>query len=159
MYTINLHKEPFKFSCSHFTILTPTYAERLHGHNYQVRVTIAFHDVDPKLGLAFDFNSVKPLIRSFCDELDERILIPLNSPYLNLKDTGDQIEVQFLKKKYVFPKEDTLTLPIVNITTEELAKHACERIAKDMKDIPSWTQIKVSVEETRGQSVSYRLNR
>ncbi len=159
MYTINLAKEPFKFSCSHFTILSPTKAERLHGHNYQVRVSIAVRDTDPELGLAFDFNTVKPLIRAFCDELDERILLPKNSPFLKIQKDGGQIDVRFGKKRYGFPEEDTLTLPLVNITTEELSRFACERLVKDMKALPHWTLIKVSVEETRGQSVSYQLGR
>jgi 6-pyruvoyltetrahydropterin/6-carboxytetrahydropterin synthase len=159
MYTVNLAKEPFKFSCSHFTILGPDKAERLHGHNYQVRVTIAVRETDPKLGLAFDFNSVKPLIRAFCDELDERILLPRNSPYLKVEEANGQVEVRFGKKRYAFPKEDTLSLPLVNITTEELSRFACERLVKDMQPLPYWTHIKVSVEETRGQSVSYQIAR
>jgi 6-pyruvoyltetrahydropterin/6-carboxytetrahydropterin synthase len=159
MYTINLAKEPFKFSCSHFTILSATEAERLHGDNYQVRVSIAVRDTDPKLGLAFDFNTVKPLIRAFCDELDERILLPAKSPYLKIASEGGQVDVRFGKKRYGFPEEDTLTLPLVNITTEELSRYACERLVQDMKALPHWTQVKVSVEETRGQSVSYQLGR
>ena len=159
MYTINLAKEPFKFSCSHFTILSPTKAERLHGHNYQVRVSIAVREIDLQLGLAFDFNSVKPLIRTFCDELDERILLPTKSPFLKMHRRAEQIEVGFAQKLYSFPAEDTLSLPLVNITTEELSRFACERLVRDMKELPHWTQVKVSVEETRGQSVSYRLNR
>ena len=67
MYTVHLAKELFKFSCSHFTILSPEHAERLHGHNYQVRVDITVAKLDPTLGFAFDFNSVKPLIRKMCD--------------------------------------------------------------------------------------------
>ncbi len=159
MYTIHLAKEPFKFSCSHFTILAKDHAERLHGHNYQVRVSIAVSQTDAKLGLAFDFNMVKPLIREFCDQLDERILLPTESEYLSLKKQGSQIDVQFGEKKYSFPQDDTISLPLVNISSEELARFACERLLKKMKDLPYWTALKVNIEETRGQSVSYRLKR
>ncbi len=159
MYTINLAKEPFKFSCSHFTILSSSKAERLHGHNYQVRVSIKVREIDPKLGLAFDFNSVKPLIRAFCDELDERILLPGKSEYLKIESGKSGVDVQFGKKRYAFPAEDTLTLPLVNITTEELSRFAAERLVRDMKSLPHWTHLKVSVEETRGQSVSYQIAR
>lgn len=159
MYTIHLAKELFKFSCSHFTILGPAKAERLHGHNYQVKVSIRVGETDPKLGLAFDFNVVKPLIRKMCDELDERILLPQNSPFLKIKETDDQIEAQFGNKRYAFPKEDTLCLPLVNITTEELARHGCERLVRQMKDLPHWRSLEMNIEETRGQSVTYRLER
>src|SRR3954468_23190636 len=138
MYTLHLAKEPFKFSCSHFTILAADRGERLHGHNYQVRVSIRVKSTDPKLGLAFDFNEVKPLIRNLCDGLDERILLPLNSPYLSIKTDSGQVAVTFGKKRYSFPQEDTLTLPLVNITTEELARWTCESLVAQMTPLPFW---------------------
>ena len=159
MYTIHLAKEPFKFSCSHFTILAPDKAERLHGHNYQMHVDITVEALDPKLGFAFDFNEIKPRIREFCDALDERILIPTQSPFLKLKPGTENIEVQFGEKKYSFPLEDTLQLPLTNITTEELARFACHRLMADLKDLPKWTSILVHVEETRGQGVSFSQKR
>src|SRR6185312_11841203 len=114
MYTVHLAKEPFKFSCSHFTILSPDRAERLHGHNYQIRVDISVAQTDPQLGFAFDFNSVKPLIRALCDELDERILLPRHSPFLAIQSGPESVEVTFQKKHYVFPAEDTRLLPVIN---------------------------------------------
>ncbi|HMN69692.1 MAG TPA: 6-carboxytetrahydropterin synthase [Bdellovibrionales bacterium] len=159
MYTIHLAKEPFKFSCSHFTILTPTYAERLHGHNYQVRVSISCPGTDPRLGLVFDFNKVKPMIRSFCQELDERILIPERSPFLTIDKSEDEVELKFRERRYVFPLGDTRFIPVVNITTEELARLACEKLHQEMRDLPVWTGLKVNVEETRGQSISYKMKR
>ncbi len=159
MYTVHLAKELFKFSCSHFTILSPEHAERLHGHNYQVRVDITVAKLDPTLGFAFDFNSVKPLIRKMCDELDERILLPSLSPYLKIKSSVKQIEASFGEKNYAFPAEDTLILPLSNITSEELARHICERLLSEMTALPHWTSVAVQVEETLGQSVTYRKQR
>jgi 6-pyruvoyltetrahydropterin/6-carboxytetrahydropterin synthase len=159
MYTVHLAKEPFKFSCSHFTILGLDHAERLHGHNYQMKVSIQVSGTDEKLGFAFDFNEVKPLIRRLCDELDERILIAAKSPYLKLKSEGSSIEVEFAGKRYVFPSEDTMVLPLVNITSEELARYSGERFKKDFAHLSFWTSLEVNVEETRGQSVSYFVRR
>jgi 6-pyruvoyltetrahydropterin/6-carboxytetrahydropterin synthase len=159
VYTVHLAKEPFKFSCSHFTILAADRAERLHGHNYQVQVDISVDKVDPKLGFAFDFNAVKPLIRALCDELDERILLPTQSPYLKFDDDQTRVEVSFGRKRYVFPSEDTRLLPLINITSEELARHLCERLAMAMNALPHWTALRVHVEETRGQSVSFQRAR
>jgi 6-pyruvoyltetrahydropterin/6-carboxytetrahydropterin synthase len=155
MYTIHLAKEPFKFSCSHFTIFSKDRAERLHGHNYQLRVDIRVSQTDPALGMAFDFNTVKPMIRGLCDELDERILLPLNSPYLSLKQKAGQVEVDFAEKHYAFPAGDTICLPLSNISSEELARYLCERLFEEMKPLPHWTGLQVNVEETRGQSVTY----
>jgi len=159
MYRIHLAKEPFKFSCSHFTVLAPDRAERLHGHNYQMRVDISLASVDPNLGLAFDFNAVKPLIRDFCDRLDERILLPANSPYVRMVDQAGQVEVSFAAKRYVFPQEDTLRLPVVNISSEELARYAALTLGPAMQKLPHWQKLRVWIEETRGQSVSYEVAR
>lgn len=159
MYTVHLAKEPFKFSCSHFTILSSEHAERLHGHNYQMRVDVELEKVDPKLGMAFDFNEIKPMIRMICTELDERILLPSESPYLKIENDGAQLSVSFNKKNYVFPSEDCLILPLSNITSEELARYACERLSTAMKAQQFWTSIRVEVEETRGQSVSFEKRR
>jgi 6-pyruvoyltetrahydropterin/6-carboxytetrahydropterin synthase len=159
MYTVHLAKEPFKFSCSHFTILSAEHAERLHGHNYQMRVDVELETVDPKLGMAFDFNAVKPMIRMICTELDERILLPAESPYLKIKNEGAQLSVSFNQKNYMFPSEDCLILPLSNTTSEELARYACERLSLAMAAQKFWTSIQVEVEETRGQSVSFRKSR
>ncbi len=159
MYGIHLAKEPFKFSVSHFTIFSPEHAERLHGHNYQVSVSISVVEVDAKIGLAFDFNLVKPMIRKICDAMDERILIPERSPYLKIEKVGTQVRIQFNKKQYEFPMEDTIFLPLVNVTTEELARYVGENLKIGMADLPDWKDLQVNIEETRGQSVSYKLSR
>jgi 6-pyruvoyltetrahydropterin/6-carboxytetrahydropterin synthase len=159
MYGIHLAKEPFKFSVSHFTIFSPEHAERLHGHNYQVSVSISVQEVDAKIGLAFDFNLIKPMIRKICDTMDERILIPEQSPYLKIEKQGSQVRVQFNKKQYEFPIEDSIFLPLVNVTTEELARYVGENLKMGMADLPGWKDIQVNIEETRGQSVSYKLTR
>ena len=159
MYGIHLAKEPFKFSVSHFTIFSPEHAERLHGHNYQVSVSISVGEVDAKIGLAFDFNLVKPMIRKICDAMDERILIPERSPYLKIEKVGTQVRVQFNKKQYEFPIEDTIFLPLVNVTTEELARYVGENLKVGMTNLPDWKDLQVNIEETRGQSVSYKLSR
>jgi len=159
MYTLHLAKELFKFSCSHFTIFSNHKAERLHGHNYQVKVDVTLSQTDPQIGMAFDFNSVKPLIRQICDEMDERILLPARSPFLQLDADTQDMRVTFANKKYSFPLEDTLCLPILNVTSEELARHICEQLTLTMNTLPHWTALRVYVEETRGQGVSYTVTR
>lgn len=157
-FVIHLQKESFKFSCSHFTVLSENNAERLHGHNYQVRIALKISDLDPNLGFAFDFNEVKPEIKNLCDELDEKILLPAHSPYVSVGESGSQIDVQFNSRNYSFPKDDCLILPISNVTSEELARYVCQELKKSLKPAEQIEKIRVSVEETRGQSVSYIEN-
>ncbi|MGE0762375.1 MAG: 6-pyruvoyl tetrahydropterin synthase family protein [Bdellovibrionales bacterium] len=157
-FEINLAKENFKFSGTHFTILSPEKAERLHGHNYYVQVSLLVEQLDPILGLAFDFNSIKPLVREACAALDEFILLPQNSPFLKIRHEAGQVEVTFAGRRYSFPQNDVRELPLVNITSEELSRFLAGQIntlAKNLK----FSALTVSVEETRGQGVSYTLRR
>lgn len=160
-YRIRLEKENFKFSCSHFTLFGPSEGERLHGHNYYVSVEIGLRELDPNVGMAFDFNEVKPLVRKLTEAWDERVLLPGRSPYLTIESKDDSVSVAFGKKRYEFPKEDVLILPTVNITSEELARLLAEDLAADLKSNKRLqtrlTFISVGVEETRGQSVYCEL--
>ncbi len=150
-FQLHLAKENFKFSCSHFTILSADTAERLHGHNYHVEVLVEVKKLSPDLGFAFDFNELKPEIKALCDQLDERILIPEKSPYLKIEKAKKNIEVTFQKKFYSFPVEDVHMLPVVNITSEELAYYFYQRLSKLKNLTKKILSLKVIIEETKGQ--------
>jgi 6-pyruvoyltetrahydropterin/6-carboxytetrahydropterin synthase len=156
-YRIVLEKENFKFSGSHFTILGPNRGERLHGHNYYVSVSITLPDVDPKLGIGVDFGEIKPLIREITAELDEFVLLPLDSPYLKIERGPKSIAAEFNGKRYEFPAEDVKLLPLVNVSSELLAKYVAEALAKRLRTLATWpkksAQLSVGVQETRGQAV------
>ena len=170
-FVIHLAKESFKFSSTHFTIFSETKAEKLHGHNYQVKCDIEIDQMDSKIGMAFDFNLLKPEIKALCDEIDEHILIASKSPFLKIKhlqgpknsqdpqNSQDSIEVSFAHRRYVFPKEDCKELALVNITSEELARYFCESLwtrLLEKKLLPKFKSLQISIEETRGQSVTYK---
>jgi len=154
-FVLDLAKEAFKFSCSHFTIFGPDKAERLHGHNYYVTCQIEVRELIPQLGLAFDFHSVKPSITAACDELDEHVLVPKNSPYLKVTETATQVEMHFGDRFYSLPKEDVRLLPVVNITSEELAKYLGLRLEPLLGKEKSIVCFRVSIQETHGQTVHY----
>ncbi|MES2964130.1 MAG: 6-carboxytetrahydropterin synthase, partial [Bdellovibrionota bacterium] len=99
-FRVRLEKENFKFSCSHFTIFGPTQAEALHGHNYYVTVELKLTELDPKLGMAFDFNLVKPMVKAIADRLDERVLVPEKSAFLTVTKSQDRVVATYAGKKY-----------------------------------------------------------
>ncbi len=159
-FRIRIEKESIKFSCSHFTIFGPHEAEALHGHNYYVTAEFGLRELDPQLGMAFDFNLLKPILKEECDKLDEHILIPKNSPFLKIERTLEQIKVTHGKKSYAFPEEDVIELEAVNITSEELAREFANRIQQRLKGVPKAERINaltVGIQETRGQTVFYDL--
>ncbi len=153
IYTIQLGKEKYKFSSSHFTILEKNHSERLHGHNYQVVCELTVKSINEKLGMAFDFNKIKPHIEKLCTELDEFVLIPTKSPFLKIIKEKGQVQVTFGKKNYSFPKEDVKLLEISNITVEELARYFWSKLKPKLhKEVKNMI---ITVTETEGQSVCY----
>lgn len=160
-FRVRLEKENFKFSCSHFTIFGPTKAEALHGHNYYVTVELVLTDLDPTLGMAFDFNLVKPMVKAIADRLDERVLVPERSTFLTVQKTADRVIATYAGKKYDLPAVDVILLPVVNVTSEELARHFANELksglAKHPDTLARVEAISVGIEETRGQSVFYDL--
>jgi 6-pyruvoyltetrahydropterin/6-carboxytetrahydropterin synthase len=159
-YKIRLEKENFKFSGSHFTIFGPGNAERLHGHNYYVSVELRMAEIDHEIGLAFDFNAIKPLIRDLTASLDEYVLLPENSTHLKIERDGSAVRAIFGSKRYEFPAEDVRILPLSNISSEELARLLANELIAKLRANPAFESVNslsLGVEETRGQSVYHEL--
>lgn len=170
-FTLRLGKETFKFSATHFTLFSSKEAERLHGHNYQVAIECELSSLG-ELGMGFEFNTLKPLIKSLTEKWDERVLLPRLSRHVQIKEADVQgephVTVDFMKRSYRFPSDDVVLLPTENVTSEELARLFTEELVKLWKNAGAATDdptlatrligLRVTVEETRGQSASYSIN-
>lgn len=119
--TLVIDKESHKFSAAHFTVFSATERERLHGHNYSVSARIVAPMGDN--GFAADYNVYKKRIKTLCDSLDEYLLLPTNSPHLNVREAGDRVHVEFNGESMEFLRADTKLLPITNATVEEFAHY------------------------------------
>jgi len=158
-WSIEIEKEYFKFSAAHFLIFPDGSAERLHGHNYRVRVEIEGDLTEH--GLVLDFKRVKPVVRALVDELDEHWLIPGEHPVLTCEARADGVlEVRYQDRYYAAPAEDIIVLPINNTSSENLAswvgRELRERLSKRFPDA-ALRNLLVSVEETSGQRGVYRF--
>ncbi len=154
-FTLEISKDNFKFSASHFAIFGPYCGELMHGHNYYVSVKLETHELDPTLGLAVEFNEIKPLIKAACEEWDECILFPNKSPYLKIELIEDSYKVVFNKKTYVLPKEDVNLIEALNISVEELSKLMWIKLVTAFKKYDRIKKVYVTIEETRGQKGTY----
>lgn len=130
--TLYIDKESHKFSAAHYTIFSATERERLHGHNYSVSAKIVAPMGDN--GFAADYNVYKNRIKRLCDELDEYMILPENSPHQRLHEEDDYYRVSFAGDTLHFLKSDTLVLPIVNATVEEFSRYLLARIIADSRD-------------------------
>lgn len=127
--TIELFKEAMKFSAGHFTIFSATERERLHGHNFSIYCALTGY-VDDN-GMIADYRRYKDILRQLCASWNEYFLLPGASPYLEIEHVGDRLECRFADELIPFLARDVCILPVRNITIEELARLATERLVAD----------------------------
>ncbi|GAC1567197.1 MAG: 6-pyruvoyl tetrahydropterin synthase family protein [Ktedonobacteraceae bacterium] len=146
-----------KFSAAHF-ITFGGKCERLHGHNYGVRVEMEGTLNEDKL--VFDFTIIKKLTREICQRLNHRFLLPLHNPHLELQELPEEWEIRFGEKRYIFPRADVIELPIDNSTAERLAEYICGELRSAFSgyDITNVQSIMVGVEEAPTQMAYYRVS-
>jgi 6-pyruvoyltetrahydropterin/6-carboxytetrahydropterin synthase len=154
--TLHLYKQNFKFSAAHFLIFDQTSAEKLHGHNYQVRVDILVpqeNELIKKQGFFIDFNVFKKFIKARLEQWDEHVLLPANHPDMKLKMNGPSLEVRFRDRFYAFPQNEVIKLPVSNTSVEQMSRLLAEDFFKEFKKY-GVLEMRVRVEETRGQAAS-----
>jgi 6-pyruvoyltetrahydropterin/6-carboxytetrahydropterin synthase len=154
-YQVSVSKDYTVFCAGHFVTYDDDHCELLHGHNYRaaVRLTGTLNDDQ----MVFDFVTLKRRLRSICDQIDHRMLLPQNNPLLPLAVDATSVTVRYKQKTYVFPHEDVVILPIANTTAELLAWWIAEQLAADIDVHRGRIELmEVDVEETFGQSATYR---
>lgn len=149
--SIEIAKEYLHFSAAHFTIFSATERERLHGHNFFVAAKVK-SEIGPN-GLCFDYNELKDKLRTLCEQYDEYMLIPADSPYLKVSEDQQHYQVEFNKETLKYPKSDCLLLPVLNISVEELSRFLLSELVKDKKAMHSMKleEIELKVSSGPGQ--------
>ena len=158
-FSVSVTKDHLVFSSAHFITFAGHRCEGLHGHNYRARVTIE-GQLDDEVGFVFDFVEIKHLMKRLCDEIDHKVLLPLDNPKLQVVECGEDVKVAHEgKPRYVFPRRDCALLPIANTTVELLAELLAGRFraALDARGAHGLTAIEMEVEENFGQSAVYRV--
>lgn len=153
--TLHLAKQNFKFSAAHFLIFDETHAERLHGHNYQVKVDIKTPSEEElhSDGYFLDFNVFKKYIKARLDQWDEMVLLPEKQKDMKFKKNGSSLEVTFRDRFYVFPAQEVSLLPVTNTSVEQLSRLLAEEFFAEFKQY-GVKSVRVYVAETAGQGAS-----
>ena len=155
-YRVVVEKDYLKFSSAHF-IAYKGFREPLHGHNYQVSVAISGKVGTD--GYVLDFGVVKRLTKEICAELDERVLVPAASDCLTVARDGASVTLTYEDgARFVFPAADTILLPIVHASAEELATYVLGRLRAGLTAhaVRGLTTIEVGVSEAPGQAAYCR---
>jgi len=124
--SLTLSSSSMKFSAAHFTIFSATERENIHGHNFTLALKL--DTLLEKNDLTFDYNLFKKMVIDFCAALDEKLLLPLHSPYLTVSQLDQSIQASFNQENLVFLPRDVVLLPIANITVEGLAHYFLDKI-------------------------------
>jgi 6-pyruvoyltetrahydropterin/6-carboxytetrahydropterin synthase len=157
-FRVTVTKDNLIFASAHFITFAGHRCEALHGHNYRVAVTVE-GTPDRQSWYVYDFVALKRLMKTVCDELDHRVLLPLENPKLQIEERGDSVTVAYEgTPRYLFPRRDCVLLPIPNTTVEMLAQYLAGKVRSHIAATPG-TQlaaIELEVEESFGQSATYR---
>jgi 6-pyruvoyltetrahydropterin/6-carboxytetrahydropterin synthase len=157
-FRVEVKKDYLVFASAHFITFAGHRCEALHGHNYRVGVVLE-GAVDGENHYVYDFVALKKLMKRLCDELDHRVLLPLENEKLQIADDGDTVTVAYQgRARYLFPRGDCALLPIPNTTAEMLARYLAGRVRGELsaEGAGGIMAMEVEVEENFGQSATFR---
>lgn len=139
-------KSGIRFSSAH---ILPGHKKcgALHGHTYAIHAKICGEK--DQQDFVIDFAIVKSSLRKIADQLDHTILIPEKNKYVVSDEK--EIRIAFDGKKYVFPREDCILLPMKSVTAENLAEFVLEELLKEIDFPKNVKKLEIGVDEGFGQ--------
>jgi 6-pyruvoyltetrahydropterin/6-carboxytetrahydropterin synthase len=120
-YLVRLEKEEHVFSAAHFITFDGDVCERLHGHNYRV-----WAEVEGELDenqYVVDFIALRDGLKEITAQLDHHVLLPTTHPLIEVSAGEKEVEARFRDRRWLFPREDCVLLPVANTTAELIARH------------------------------------
>jgi len=156
-YHVSVEKDELVFSAAHFITFNGNICERLHGHNYRVRAEAA-GPLDENQ-YVFDFIALRDNLKVLTQELDHRVLLPTQHPTIHVSANDTEVTAQYEQRRWVFPREDCILLPLVQTTAELLARYLGERLLERLRfqNIPRPERLNISVDECYGQWATCEL--
>ncbi|MHA1483067.1 MAG: 6-pyruvoyl trahydropterin synthase family protein [Candidatus Heimdallarchaeaceae archaeon] len=123
---------------------------RVHGHNYQIEV-----EIEGELNennMIIDFSLFKKSVGEILKELDHKTLLPENSKDFDIKTNEKEVVVTTCDdKRYRFPREDVILLPIEATTAELMSIYFHNLINKQFPGF----KVTVIMSETPTSKVIY----
>lgn len=150
-FRVRVSKDYLVFSAGHFITYQGGTCERLHGHNYRVAAEVA--GALDENQYVVDFIALRDELRAIVDELDHRMLLPIEHPQIRVTADEREVTATFADRRWVFPRGDCLLLPVANTTSELLAKYIGLRLANALAarlgQAPD--RLRIEVDECFGQ--------
>jgi len=102
-------------------------------------------------GMLLDFGFLTAEVSSICGEIDGRMMVPGRSGDVTVNSRDGEVEVKLPDRRYVFPEEDLVILPIEACTAEALAGYIFGRLSDNVEGLGY-----VEVEESPGSVARYQ---
>ena len=150
-YKVQVTKDYLVFSAAHFITYNDDVCERLHGHNY--RVTAEVYGPLDENHYVIDFIALRDALHRIVLELDHRMLLPIDHKRIHVDAGESEVLVTFADRRWIFPRDDCLLLPVANTTSELLAKYIGQKLLQEMKDagISRPSRLRIHLDENHGQ--------
>lgn len=150
-WKVRVTKDHLVFSAAHFITFNGNICERLHGHNWRAAVELT-GPLD-RNSYVFDFIALRDALQAIVNELDHHVLLPTRHPTIRVSESDREVEVTFEERRWVFPREDCVLLPVANTTAELIARWIGERLRPTVEnhDEAAVSMMQVEVEENFGQ--------
>jgi 6-pyruvoyltetrahydropterin/6-carboxytetrahydropterin synthase len=158
-FRVTVSKDYHVFASAHFITFAGHRCEGLHGHNYRAGVTVE-GALNEESWFVFDFVILKQIMKRLCDEIDHKVLLPLENPKIQVAEEGESVTVAYEgKPRYLFPRKDCALLPVPNTTVEMIAELLTSRLRAELETMGArgLTAIEMEIEENFGQSAVYRV--
>ena len=150
-YRVRVTKDHLVFSAAHFITFNGNICERLHGHNWRVAVEVA-GPLDEN-SYVFDFIALRDATQKLVGELDHRVLLPTQHPAIRVTADDREVTATFEGRRWVFPREDCVLLPVANTTAELIARWMALQLRDIIRQHPGQKleSLRVEIEENFGQ--------
>lgn len=147
-FAVDVTKDHLVFSAGHFITIGDDLCERLHGHNWRVAARVE-GTLDENC-FVFDFIALRDTLQSVVDGLDHRMLLPAHHSRISVSIEDEEAVVRYDRRRWIFPADECVILPIQQTTAELLAQWIGEQLL-DGLETANLTCLKIQVEENFGQ--------
>ena len=156
-HAVRMRKAVHVFSAGHFITLTDTLCEPIHGHNWTVAAEVE-GPMDAH-GMVVDVSLLRDRLTEILHALDHRMLLPTRNPLLAVETADGEVTARFGGRRWVFPADECVLMPIVNTTAELLARWIGLRLVDSLAAAgrPPAGVLRVEVDECLGQSAVWEM--
>ena len=156
-FQVRLRKAVHVFCAGHFITLTDDICEAVHGHNWLVGADV--EGPPDRQGMVVDFIKLRDLLSSITARLDHHMLLPTKNRFLDVSHAEiapgrAEVTVRFKDRRWVFPADECVLLPVENTTAEWIARWIGHELlaAMDTAGSPVLGTLRIEVDECLGQS-------